>query len=69
MKTDFYSVGERFSYDGTTYRIRAITDKAIEISSTAEQSLWVNLEDFHKSLGLKNKSALFDWYNKYLIKE
>lgn len=68
MQKSFYNVGDRFNWNGTIYTIQTLTHDALEIASTAEQSLWVSLNEFHENLGLKTKSALFDWQNKYLVK-
>ena len=67
MHPDFYNVGDRFLYDGTEYKIKTVTENALEVASHSEQSLWVSHGQLKEKLDLKGKSAYFHWQNKYLI--
>lgn len=64
---NFYTVGDRFQLRGTAYQIKTITNDAIEIASTPEQSLWKKREAFEVQLGIAGKCGLFNWqYRHYL---
>ena len=64
---DFYNVGDRFLYSGTEYKIKTVTENALEVASNSEQSLWVSLDQLKEKLSLQGKNAYFQWQNKYLI--
>lgn len=57
-----YSPGDRFSYQGTVYQIRTVTDNAIEIYSHPEQALWVAISELERILGIKGRAGLFQWH-------
>lgn len=67
MAPKFYNVGDRFLYDSTEYKIKTVTENALEVASHSEQSLWVSHKQLKEKLNLKGKNAYFQWQNKYLI--
>lgn len=57
-----YLPTERFTYNGTVYRIKSVTKNALEIGCNATQSLWVSKAELERLLATNGKGGYFRWH-------
>ena len=57
-----YAPADKFTYNGTVYRIKTVTANALEIASHSGQSLWVAISELENLLGIRGKAGLFQWH-------